>query len=319
MLDLEHDWVWDFWLADDGDRYHAFFLQASRALADPDLRHHNATVGHAVSDDLVHWAVRDDVLHPGGTGDFDDLAIWTGSIVRTGSSGWRMFYTGLSRRDGSAVQRIGSAVSEDLDHWQRVPALGLHEADPRHYRRRATSSWLEEAWRDPFVLCEEAGLWHAYVTARAGTGAGLGVVGHATSPDLDHWTAGPPLSAPTGRFEWLEVISLVCVEDRWVLIFSCLSDQMPGAGSGSGGVWSVRVAGPGTQVDVGAAVRLTTEDLYVGKVVRDRAGTWQLLAFRNRDEAGRFVGGVIDPIPVRWNRQWTGLELVGGPDQWRPC
>jgi len=31
--------VWDFWFADDGDRYHLYFLKASRALVDPDRRH----------------------------------------------------------------------------------------------------------------------------------------------------------------------------------------------------------------------------------------------------------------------------------------
>jgi beta-fructofuranosidase len=31
MLRLPSAWMWDFWLADDGDRYHLFFLFASRA------------------------------------------------------------------------------------------------------------------------------------------------------------------------------------------------------------------------------------------------------------------------------------------------
>ena len=55
MLRLPGAWLWDFWLADDGDRYHLYFLQAPRALGDPGLRHVNARVGHAVSADLVDW------------------------------------------------------------------------------------------------------------------------------------------------------------------------------------------------------------------------------------------------------------------------
>jgi beta-fructofuranosidase len=39
MLRLPGAWVWDFWLADDGDRYHLFFLFASRALQDERRRH----------------------------------------------------------------------------------------------------------------------------------------------------------------------------------------------------------------------------------------------------------------------------------------
>ena len=52
MLALPEAWVWDFWLVDDDQQYHLFFLYASRALHDPDARHHRASVGHAVSDDL---------------------------------------------------------------------------------------------------------------------------------------------------------------------------------------------------------------------------------------------------------------------------
>ena len=55
MLRLPEAWVWDFWLVDDGERYHLFFLYASRALHDPDARHHRASVGHAISDDLTTW------------------------------------------------------------------------------------------------------------------------------------------------------------------------------------------------------------------------------------------------------------------------
>jgi beta-fructofuranosidase len=86
---------------------------------------------------------------------------------------------------------------------------------------------------------------------------------------------------------------------------------MPDAPAGSGGIWTVPVAGPGAPVDVASAVRLTDESAYVGKVVADRGGHWQLLAFRNRDEGGVFVGGVADPVPVGWRADGLGLELRG--------
>ena len=49
MFKTSASWVWDFWFADDGERFHLFFLKASRALHDPDRRHWHATIGHAVS------------------------------------------------------------------------------------------------------------------------------------------------------------------------------------------------------------------------------------------------------------------------------
>ena len=62
MRRLHDVWVWDSWIADDGDRYHLFFLRAPRALGDPGLRHTAATIGHATSRDLVDWEVHDDAL-----------------------------------------------------------------------------------------------------------------------------------------------------------------------------------------------------------------------------------------------------------------
>ena len=62
MLRLPEAWVWDFWLVDDGQSYHLFFLYASRALHDPDARHHRASVGHAISDDLTTWTRVPDAL-----------------------------------------------------------------------------------------------------------------------------------------------------------------------------------------------------------------------------------------------------------------
>jgi beta-fructofuranosidase len=34
--------------------------------------------------------------------------------------------------------------------------------------------------------------------------------------------------------------------------------------------------------------------------VQNRAGQWQLLAFRNGDGDGGFIGDIIDPRPVSW-------------------
>ncbi len=319
-FDLPDEWVWDFWVVDDPASprpdFHLFFLKALRALGDPDLRHFNASVGHAVSEDLRRWTRVADALGPQAVGGFDDLANWTGSVVRDDEGRWRLFTTGVSRSEDGAVQRIGVATSEDLHHWTPSTDLPL-EADSRWYRRRPGAG-PDEHWRDPWVVRGDDGVWHMYVTAQAPGESGHGVIGHATSADLRSWEIGPPLSRSTGRFDQLEVISLAQVEGRWVLLFSCLSPEMPGAAPGDGGVWSVPVDGPGAQVDVAGAVRLTSEDLYVGKVVSMRGGESLFLAFENKGADGRFVGGVIDPCTVGWNSRRDGLELLDGPERWRP-
>ncbi|HEX6149077.1 hypothetical protein [Nocardioides sp.] len=300
MFDLADDWVWDFWLADDGSAYHLFFLYAPRALGDPDLRHDHARIGHAVGTDLRRWQRLPDPLAQPRAG-FDDLTQWTGCVVRDGQAWW-MFTTGRSATDGGRVQRIGAARSADLITWERTGRV--LEADPRWY----DAGQGDVHWRDPWVVRDGAGTWHLYATARTG-GTGSGVVGHATSRDLTTWEVRPPLSRPTGRFEWLEVIQVVQVEHRWVALFNCLSAEMPRDAADAGGIWTVPVTGPGEPVDVAAAVRLTDESSYIGKLVADRDHAWHLLSFRNRDVGDDFVGGVGDPVPVGWRADGRGLAL----------
>ncbi|HEV2929093.1 MAG TPA: hypothetical protein VGW74_10410, partial [Propionibacteriaceae bacterium] len=119
MLRLPGAWVWDFWLADDGDRYHLFFLFASRALQDERRRHHRAAIGHAVSDDLRTWVQVGDVLAASDPPAFDDLATWTGSVVRGPDGGWSLFYTGVTLVDDKIRQTIGAATSTDLEVWHK--------------------------------------------------------------------------------------------------------------------------------------------------------------------------------------------------------
>jgi hypothetical protein len=50
---------------------------------------------------------------------------------------------------------------------------------------------------------------------------------------------------------------------------------------------------------VAESYRITDERLYVGRLVQDRAGAWQFLAFCNLDDGG-WVGEITDPQPVSW-------------------
>jgi beta-fructofuranosidase len=109
MFALPDKWVWDFWFAEDGGDHQLLYLQAPRALGDPELRHHHATIGHAVSADFASWQLLPDALAPGDPGSWDDLAVWTGSAI-THAGAWSMLYTGVSRSEGGLGQRIGLAT-----------------------------------------------------------------------------------------------------------------------------------------------------------------------------------------------------------------
>lgn len=309
MFVLPDSWVWDFWFADDGESYHLFFLYASRALRDPDARHYRASIGHAVSSDLVSWTRIEDALVRADAPAFDDLATWTGSVVRHPDGTWFLFYTGSTAApDGRNVQRIGSATSDDLVTWQRVPENPVLVAEPRWYERLDAGVWHDEAFRDPWVFADPDGDgWHMLITARATTGEPFerGVVGHAVSADLRRWEPRPPLTAAGPRgFGQLEVTQVEVVDGRPVLLFSCLAEHASPdrrATGTTGGIWAAPAAGLLGPFDIAAAEPVTDDRFYSGRLIRRRSDDrWVLLAFHNRGEHG-FVGAISDPMPVAWD------------------
>lgn len=314
MLRLAASWVWDFWIADDGEQYHLFFLKAPRALLDPDRRHWRAAIGHATSTDLTTWTEHADAVIPDDSPTFDDLATWTGSVVRDDTGMWRMFYTAVSRAEGGLNQRISSVVSDDLFTWRRESDRQVLEPDARWYETAETRKWPDQAWRDPWVFRDRDN-WHMLITARASHGDpdNRGVIGHATSPDLIHWTVQPPLSEPGAGFGHIEVVQTVFVDGKPVGLFSCLASDLAHerhAEDPVGGIWAFPAdsqAGPFRLAD---AYRLTDERLYVGRLVQDRAGQWQILAFRNDDGNGGWIGEITDPQPVRWVNGRLAIEVT---------
>lgn len=303
MLVLPDHWVWDFWLAQEDDTHHLFFLQAPTAVGDPDQRHWNVTIGHATSRDLRTWTRRPDALEPATGPAWDDYTTWTGCVVAHEGTWW-MFYTGTSHSEQGLVQRIGAARSADLDTWERVSDTPLVEADPRWYEQLDTDVWHDQAWRDPWVI-RLGSEFHLFCTARARTGdpRTRGVVGHAVSTDLLHWEVLPPVTEP-GVFGEMEIPQVVHSNGGWALLFSApaapadVEREHPGTGiAGTHLLRSDSPTGP---------YRWQTHHLldgdargsrYGGRVVPTEEG-WLLLTWLLHDEAGRFVGAVADPRPV---------------------
>jgi beta-fructofuranosidase len=303
-FNLPDYWVWDFWFADDGNQFHLYYLHAPKSLGNPDLRHRNARIGHATSADLVSWTNHGQVFDAGAPGTFDGSATWTGSIVRDDAGLWRMFYTGslfLKPDSFANVETVGLATSPDLFTWtkQLGPVL---VADPEFYEVLGSASWPEEAWRDPWVF-RNAGdpLWHMLITARGreGTEPDRGVMGYATSPDLDTWTAEPALSASGSGFAHLEVFQVIEIDGQNHIIFCCDTAKLCGARTGQvGGIWTMPVGAMPDSVDFAKARLLVDESLYAGRIVKDRQGRAHLMAFNNVTADGQFMGGISDPLPL---------------------
>jgi len=301
---LPDRWIWDSWYIWDGDVCHAFYLCASKGLGDPNRRHRNTNVGHAISRDLVNWETLPDALSPSESPAFDSWTTWTGSCVKGPDGKWWMFYTGTSRETDGLVQTIGAAVSDDLMTWEKVAGNPLVTADPLFYEKIDDPSWHDEAWRDPWVFQMEGDeRWHMLVTARANRGdpAERGVLGHAVSDDLKNWTVLQPLSEPGQGFGQLEVFQYAEVDGVPVVVFCCgwreLSQQRQAEFGKRDATYSVACGKNLETVDFSNARAFEHHLVYAGRLVQKPTGEWYLLGFENEVE-GHFVGEICDPIPV---------------------
>jgi beta-fructofuranosidase len=308
----EEHYLWDFWLVSPGEwgdasaPHHLYYLQAPRTLSDPNLRHGAAAVGHAISHDLRQWVNRGTVLEAGRPGSWDDQTIWTGSVtVRDGLA--YMFYTGLCKAEKGLVQRIGLAVSPDLEHWERHPGNPLVEVDIRWYEPQGTEQWEAQAWRDPYIVYssdEEA--YYMFLSARVTTGPsdGRGVIGLARSTDLLSWEVLPPVSTP-GDFTEMEVPQVMALNDRFYLLFCAtrhaatrLARQEGKGWSGTHYLVADKLTGPYRSLTDEPLVADATGTYYAGKLVRDREGALYFMAWRQWDERGNFSGSLSDIAEV---------------------
>ncbi len=314
-LRLDEKWIWDFWLAEEAGIHHIFFLQAPKAIGDPSHRHWNVSIGHAVSQDLTNWELHPDALGPGQPGAWDDLSTWTGSITRHDNR-WHMLYTGTSTKEEGRVQRIGVAISDDLDHWHRPFDHPVIEADPAWYEALDRKAWHDQAWRDPWVFRVPGDdRFHALITARVREGSPRerGVLGHAVSNDLLSWTVEPPLTRPEG-FGQLEVPQVIRLSNSWFLLFcsdvETQSDARRRTAPGTGtyyltagdplGPWEISEARP-LQADPHGSS-------YAGRLVSHQGETY-LLSWLRRTKEGAFVGEIDDPVPV--TEEPEGRILLG--------
>ena len=310
VIALEKQWIWDSWYANDGEKWHAYFLKADKSLGDPHLRHFNVSYGHAVSTDLINWEHLGTCFEPSRGETWDNYTTWTGSVLKEDGM-WHLFYTGANHAEDGNYQRIGHATSTDMHSWQRVGdgfVLDLLGPNAHHYEADFQHGfWHDRAMRDPWVMKDPDGDgWLMYFTARASRVAepnAGGCIGFATSDDLDNWTLQPPVFV--GGYGQLEVPQVFEVNGNWYCLFctaaehfsSDRAENTPGGpvtgnhyliGDSPRGPW--RIA-PGF-LDGALPPRR-----YAARILKTDAGL-VILGFADRPDGGEFVGHVMDPEPV---------------------
>ncbi len=122
----ENRYMWDFWFAQKNGELNLFYLQADRTDCsfNPSRKDQISSVGHAILTDFG-WSelVDQPALEANEATDWDDLSIWSGSIIEDKKSGeFNMFYTARSHLDEplwtplewQRPQQIGMVSSRDL-------------------------------------------------------------------------------------------------------------------------------------------------------------------------------------------------------------
>ena len=209
-------------------------------------------IAHAVSRDAFNWRRVDNALFIGHPGGWDDDMLWTMHVTpdphKPGS--WRMFYTGVSRRDGGYVQRLGLAKSDDLYNWTKVPdrwarndrRRGEHVAgdnirhgfDPDscwplcaaepHYEDSLDEGRQWVSWRDPFFFRDgDKGLLLAAARVPDGPVIRRGCIGMAEEVAPDHFELREPLYHPR-IYDDVEVPNVTVLDGRYFLVGSIRED-----------------------------------------------------------------------------------------------
>lgn len=207
-------------------------------------------IAHAVSNDCIRWRRVENALFIGHPGSWDDSMLWTVHVTQDPQqqNRWRMFYTGLSRRDQGRKQRIGLAVSDNLYTWQKSsvhwrdmrsplpyalygqppqPTFEFDEAScfPLHSGSRYYESDINEgrqwiSWRDPFYFHDgEQGWLLCAGRTNSGPIVRRGCVALLEEVAADHFEARPPLFHPR-LFDDIEVPNLLCLDGTFYLVGS---------------------------------------------------------------------------------------------------
>ncbi|MGB7327325.1 MAG: glycosyl hydrolase [Rubripirellula sp.] len=292
-------------------------------------------IAHAVSTDALNWRRVNNALFIGDPGSWDDLMLWTMHVSPDPhhAGRWRMFYTGLSRRDQGNYQRLGLAVSDDLFHWQKTPvhwedhrgpndpqrvkqalrksrsdsADCRHamfdeascfplEPDPQHYEASLAEGRHWVSFRDPFYYHDGNDGW-LMAAGRVNTGPIVrrGCVALLKEVEPNHFVGQPALHHPR-LYDDVEVPNLIVVEDDHYLIGSIREDAKIR-------YWHTDKIGNRWQSYHDNV--LLPQGNYAGRVCRDEKG-WLLWNFYSMNLADRTAENLMPP-PKRLVKNDQGL------------
>lgn len=333
-----NQYCWDFWFARHADELHLFYLQAAHADCNfnPEARHDLAAIGHAVM--TQHgWRECSPALTRATRAAWDDLALWTGCTVHNPQDNQHyLFYTARQRADAprwtpsewQRPQQIGLAVSPDLHTWQRIGTAPI-------ISNPGQAGGLDGvAWRDPCLLRDAGGVWHAFFCARLdpdsrddqliGLDAGA-VIAWLQSDDLLRWENSTVrrlvVSDEFYQMEVPQAFWRTFPEGKRFYLLFCAQEKdcsrtrrarLPSEQCRTGTYYLHSALLPHEQQIIPClpgSARLLAPNWYAGRILDPDSDAPSFFGFQWADAAGRFVGGVSDAMPARFHADGT-IELI---------
>jgi beta-fructofuranosidase len=195
-----------------------------------------------------------------------------------------------------------AATSEDLITWTKRPENPLVVADENY--QTLAGGFTDEPFRDPWVyrMAGESE-WTMLVTASSPDfklPRQQGVMAMAKSADLINWRLLPPQAGPDQGFGETEVFQYEVVDGVPILLYCCGTHWLSEGRKETeieGGLYSVPTTEDLSGLDFRNAIRFDADSLYASRLVQDKDGKWNLIAFVNYVD-GKFIGELCDPIPV---------------------
>ena len=325
---------------------HVFFHEGLYHVFHLVLPNHDF-IAHAVSTDAINWRRVRNAIFLGDPGEWDDLMLWTMHVTpdphKEGS--WRMFYTGLSRRENGLYQRVGLAVSDDLYMWRKHsvhwedgrgskdPTLVM-EAREKYMRRESTEisapldfdscfpispaeeyyeSSLEEgrhfvSFRDPFFyMSDEGGVLLVAARVKDGPVVRRGCIAQYMEVSPNHFEPRPALVHP-GLYDDVEVPNLLTIGEERYLIGSMREDA------------KIRYWHAHKDCSDWRSYHdnvLMPQGNYAGRVCKDETG-WMLWCFYAMDQQDRTANNLMPP-PKRLRHREDGslyLSTFEGFEKW---
>jgi hypothetical protein len=273
--------VLDHFLLEEDGVYHLFYLRGNPAVS----------IGHATSDDLIHWNYETPLLSPGP---WDTKAMWAPHLVRAKGSWW-MFYTGVTLENS---QLSGVAIGSSLYDWFKFPF-------PLYHPSTSWAEWTSTGFahgRDPHVI-EHDGRYYMFVTAKTWTNKGA--VAGAVSDDLINWADIGPIFVNT-TWHVLESVFIMQRNDKWHMFFT--EETI----NGTSHMWSDSLLtgwdlANRRVIDVGHAPQISpmadgTEIFSRHLVYNDNHGE---LLYNLRFDTLTWIGDIPAPVkpiaPLEWN------------------